>query len=204
MSTRAQTDPRPIETSYQGCRFRSRLEARWAVFFDALGIRWEYEPQGYVLDGTPYLPDFELQLPRERFVFAEVKHAGVDSHEGRHVGLCRSLARESGRDVVLLVGPPSLQLYNLFGPGTGPDEFHAAFFLGYDELLRVADSYWFGRAQVDAESGALRFPFDDFAARKSFGDRLVEAIRAARSARFEYGETGRSVSSAAPREWWFQ
>lgn len=50
-----------IETSYGGYRFRSRLEARWAVFFDALGITWEYEPEGYVLsDGTCYLPDFWL------------------------------------------------------------------------------------------------------------------------------------------------
>ena len=50
-----------IETHYAGCRFRSRLEARWAVFFDNLGIRWEYEPQGYELDdGTRYLPDFWL------------------------------------------------------------------------------------------------------------------------------------------------
>lgn len=32
-----------IETSYKGYRFRSRTEARWAVFFDALGVRWEYE-----------------------------------------------------------------------------------------------------------------------------------------------------------------
>src|SRR5262245_46962536 len=37
----------PIETRYKGYRFRSRLEARWAVFFDAQGIKWEYEPQGY-------------------------------------------------------------------------------------------------------------------------------------------------------------
>lgn len=51
---------KPIETHYAGCRFRSRLEARWAVFFDALGIRWEYEPQGYVVKGKPYLPDFVL------------------------------------------------------------------------------------------------------------------------------------------------
>lgn len=36
-----------IETRYAGCRFRSRLEARWAVFFDQLGITWEYEPQGF-------------------------------------------------------------------------------------------------------------------------------------------------------------
>jgi hypothetical protein len=27
-----------IETFYRGYRFRSRLEARWAVLFDALGI----------------------------------------------------------------------------------------------------------------------------------------------------------------------
>jgi hypothetical protein len=39
-----------IETRYGGCRFRSRLEARWAVFFDDLGIPWEYESQGWDLD----------------------------------------------------------------------------------------------------------------------------------------------------------
>lgn len=50
-----------IETQYKGYRFRSRLEARWAVFFDALGIRWEYEKEGYDLgDAGWYLPDFWL------------------------------------------------------------------------------------------------------------------------------------------------
>ena len=54
-------DIKPIETMYNGYRFRSRLEARWAVFFGAAGIRYEYEPQGYKLsDGTYYLPDFFL------------------------------------------------------------------------------------------------------------------------------------------------
>jgi len=48
-----------IETEYKGYKFRSRLEARWAVFFDAIGIKWEYEPEGYQFeDGTMYLPDF--------------------------------------------------------------------------------------------------------------------------------------------------
>lgn len=51
---------RPIETRYAGCRFRSRLEARWAVFFDTLGVRWEYEPEGFDIDGRLYLPDFLL------------------------------------------------------------------------------------------------------------------------------------------------
>lgn len=51
-----------IETRYRGYRFRSRLEARWAVFFDSLGIKWEYEPQGYKVGAykRAYLPDFFL------------------------------------------------------------------------------------------------------------------------------------------------
>ena len=53
-------DIKPIETVYKGYRFRSRLEARWAVFFDAAGVEWTYEAQGYDLDGKRYLPDFYL------------------------------------------------------------------------------------------------------------------------------------------------
>ena len=52
---------KPIETIYKGFRFRSRLEARWAVLFDAMGIKYLYEPQGYKLsNGDCYLPDFYL------------------------------------------------------------------------------------------------------------------------------------------------
>ena len=52
---------RSIDTEYKGYLFRSRLEARWAVFFDELGVRWEYEPEGILLsDGSYYLPDFYL------------------------------------------------------------------------------------------------------------------------------------------------
>lgn len=49
---------KPIETYYNGYRFRSRLEARWAVFFDALGVKYEYEPEGFQRNGAYYLPDF--------------------------------------------------------------------------------------------------------------------------------------------------
>jgi len=50
-----------IQTEYRGYLFRSRLEARWAVFFDACGVEWEYEPEGYDLgNGVYYLPDFLL------------------------------------------------------------------------------------------------------------------------------------------------
>lgn len=52
---------RAIQTYYKGYKFRSRLEARWAVFFDACGVDWEYEPEGYALgNGIYYLPDFLL------------------------------------------------------------------------------------------------------------------------------------------------
>lgn len=50
-----------IQTEYNGYLFRSRLEARWAVFFDALHIEYQYEPEGFELgDGLRYLPDFWL------------------------------------------------------------------------------------------------------------------------------------------------
>ena len=75
---------RAIETEYKGYRFRSRLEARWAVFFDAMGAQWDYEPQGYRLpSGRGYLPDFllpEVNLlldikPKDAsFVWAAVDH----------------------------------------------------------------------------------------------------------------------------------
>jgi hypothetical protein len=43
-------------TTYGGVQFRSRLEARWAAFFDCMGWRWEYEP----FEGNNYIPDFVL------------------------------------------------------------------------------------------------------------------------------------------------
>lgn len=53
---------RSIPTEYNGYRFRSRLEARWAIFFDALGVDYEYEPEGFELpSGKRYLPDFRVR-----------------------------------------------------------------------------------------------------------------------------------------------
>lgn len=43
-----------IPTKYRGYQMRSRLEARWAAFFDQIGWQWEYEP--YDLNG--WIPDF--------------------------------------------------------------------------------------------------------------------------------------------------
>lgn len=61
-----------IETEYAGCRFRSRLEARWAVFFDALDIRWQYEVEGYETPEGRYLPDF--LLPGVRTFCSDQEH----------------------------------------------------------------------------------------------------------------------------------
>jgi hypothetical protein len=67
---------KPIETLYRGYRFRSRSEARWAVFFDVAGIAWQYEPEGFDLtsvkvprvyedDLTDQLNDLALELGLE-------------------------------------------------------------------------------------------------------------------------------------------
>jgi len=59
------TEIKAIPTIYKGISFRSRLEARWAVIFDQLGIDWHYETEGYdvpISNGVTirYLPDFVL------------------------------------------------------------------------------------------------------------------------------------------------
>lgn len=65
-----------IETIYDGYRFRSRLEARWAVFFNIANIQYQYEPEGFktmqIYDPSSfgYLPDF--YLPKWD-IYAEVK-----------------------------------------------------------------------------------------------------------------------------------
>lgn len=75
---------KPIETSYNGYRFRSRLEARWAVFFDALDhvVQWEYEPEGFDLgDAGWYLPDFRVTYKywtgEMKTVWYEIKPKGT-------------------------------------------------------------------------------------------------------------------------------
>src|SRR5262245_21484624 len=97
---------RALTTDYEGYRFRSRLEARWACYFDHLGLKWEYEAQGYHFLGvSSYLPDFWLGEVR---LFAEVKPGPFTAHE---LNLVRLLARESRFPVILLAGTPACQAY---------------------------------------------------------------------------------------------
>ncbi len=53
-----------IPTEYAGIRFRSRLEATWAAFFDLLHWKWQYEP----FDLSGYIPDFviDFRKPSEK------------------------------------------------------------------------------------------------------------------------------------------
>jgi len=50
-----------LDTYYNGYKFRSRLEVRWAVFLDAAGVEYLNESEGFdVPGGFYYLPDFFL------------------------------------------------------------------------------------------------------------------------------------------------
>jgi hypothetical protein len=85
-----------IETRYAGCRFRSRLEARWAVFFDVLKVKWEYEPEGFALDKSGwYLPDFRLpELSR----YVEIKGGKLTQKDARKcIEFGRNLAIGEGQ-----------------------------------------------------------------------------------------------------------
>lgn len=159
-----------IETAYRGCRFRSRLEARWAVFFDALGLEWEYEPEGFELqDGTRYLPDFWLPEPA---VWAEVKPGKYDEDNFRKPFL---FVGAGGGPLVCLTGAPEFVIYRTLV--TAFDDVDTSLPIGVDDsgtsfCFPLADSFT-GWSNVIQPGGDL-----------------PGAIAAARSARFEFGESG--------------
>lgn len=69
-------------TGPRGVRFRSRLEARWAAFFDALRWPWQYEPD-LGLDG--WIPDFAIISGAGLLVEVKpvVRVADFDQHRAR-------------------------------------------------------------------------------------------------------------------------
>lgn len=102
----------PIPTVYKGTSFSSRLEARWAVFFDLIGISWQYEPDTYDVGKTAYRPDFWLSnMP----VFAEVKPTWPH-FSGDPLEKCFQLSRATQEAVVLLDGPPDFKGYRIMTP----------------------------------------------------------------------------------------
>jgi hypothetical protein len=92
--------------------------------------------------------------------------------------------------VILLIGVPAYRAYHQFTPGLPDKHFQAVFFRDYEPKIVVADDYWWPQIEIDSHTGALNFPHDDYQARKSFGQGLVDAVEAARSARFEHGTGG--------------
>lgn len=58
-----------IPTKYKHVQFRSRLEARWAAFFDLAGWEWHYEP----VDMNGWIPDFVLIGKEGNQIFVEIK-----------------------------------------------------------------------------------------------------------------------------------
>ena len=197
-----------IETVYNGYRFRSRLEARWAVFFDAADIPYEYEPEGFVLkDGTQYLPDFYLPWFK---CFMEVKHLNMaEKDRQKAVSKLEELFDLHGDCCTMLVeGDPMDSVMTVYcndltdSGGGGPLDWEAQFIEGG----------WF-KGEYDMYSGGKRFitlclgedkdrdrtfhtaNFDSLPSIEqlcrldSYRSKLEYAKEKARQARFEFGET---------------
>lgn len=178
-----------IETSYAGCRFRSRLEARWAVFMDRLGIPWEYEPQGFHLPSGPYLPDFWLpgaqawievkgQPPTRREqvkLFQLAQAVAADGHRVRllagDVPRQATLPRQAGR--ADLAGIPAGSLIPRWT------------ILPQGRDLRVSDY-----AQTPAVDWMIKRSTWRPGGNWNTTSDLTAALTAARSARFEHGQSG--------------
>lgn len=162
-----------IETNYKGYKFRSRLEARWAVFFDAAKVAWEYEPEGYVLsDGRKYLPDF--YLPKED-LYVEVK--GVLPNDNVWEKL-EKFSTEKNTPIMLVCGILSQGSVDIYIPKVGD---WVPCFLSVSPFKELIMLYGAGlRSNEQA--------FEYLA--ENYKDRLISAretaISAMKSARFEF------------------
>lgn len=104
----------PIETIYKGRRFRSRLEARWAIFFDAIDIGWEYETEGFQIGDTKYLTDFKLLSFGSKAVdlFVEIKPRKPSLEE---IKKCYEVAVGTNTNMLLICGTPGLVEFSSLG-----------------------------------------------------------------------------------------
>lgn len=156
-----------IETRYKGYRFRSRLEARWAVFFDALRIKWDYEPEGFELGfGERYLPDFWLPGFNAGGLYVEVKPEDGDFAKAR------SFSEKSGKNMLCVFGLPEPRSYLLF-------EHYDGEMLETDGTF--VSKYLNSEYRLYACAGSS--DLNDWA-------NIDDAVNAARGARFEFGEQG--------------
>ncbi len=162
---------KPIETLYRGYRFRSRLEARWAVAFDAMGWQWEYEPQGFETSAGPYLPDFRVRdtefLAPEWWEIKPAWDRAPDLQQTlRHNAFVElrwiELVRQTGLDLVVAHGLPD------------PD---AARFDAYILKIHTHDDAGPMLPVLRVRHGC------------GLSNLLREGVRAARAARFEHHDS---------------
>lgn len=181
-----------LQTFYNGYRFRSRLEARWAVFFDSLKVNYEYESEGYSLpSGAAYLPDFNLP---EIGVFVEVKP--TETVEYRELKKIVEFALEGDYQLLLIVGSPTKETMYLVNRRScasleeleseyqdDPDDSQKV--LIFFEELKEWGRVQFGTTPFE-NKWTLIFtqlpPYEDF--------HIREAALKAKQARFEFGEKG--------------
>lgn len=167
----------PIETEYNGFRFRSRLEARWAVAFDAMCIEYEYEPEGFILhDGTKYLPDYRLK---------NVRYRGYDKSDPLYVEVKGEMTPEDLHKIEMFP-------YPIVVIGNIPKDVDGCWeqFLGHSYLWsqKFIDGDWYGGV-FSKYKGEIWFSGPDWDTYD--GGALMEiGIRAAKRARFEHGERG--------------
>ena len=95
-----------IPTKYKGIQFRSRLEAKWAAFFDLMNWKWQYEPR----DFNGWIPDFAVY--GKHLVYVEVKPTVVFLHD-----IANEIDASGCNHEVLLIGEtcPIPGNNNLFG-----------------------------------------------------------------------------------------
>lgn len=102
-----------IETTYANCRFRSRLEAKWAAFFDALNWTWTYEP----FDADGYIPDFLIDGDAPLLV--EVKPAVTEAQYRAPIGKIVNGLRGHWDEDVLIVGAAPAAVITPHSPAAG-------------------------------------------------------------------------------------
>ena len=198
-----------IDTQYQGYNFRSRLEARWAVFFDALGLKWEYEPEGFELDdGTKYLPDFKVHYPgrdesENHHIWFEVKSSLINMSLTEWLKVLK-FEKESGYGVIILDGTPEPKMYQNASLAIKCDDIytHPDDSKNMEKLINALQSgkpFKVNDAFKRAGEALLCYKgitwwdeYDNFWTDESgWGqEELIYACKKARSARFEHGRSG--------------
>jgi hypothetical protein len=185
-----------IETSYKNYRFRSRTEARWAVWLDAMGIGWRYEHEGYNLgEYGNYLPDFVISLPcghgtfqedtvitGYKEVFFEVKPETESEINHQH----EALAKLTKKDLLCVYGVPNygkygVILYTEYGMYEKVTDSHLHFATGRRDERELALSSDYESITLNALNDNERWPLEN-------SDLINGAYTKAMAARFEFGE----------------